>query len=135
MCAALFFLFLHPVHDVRARARASWQALRWCDEGAYLLASQTVERFQSREGAQEALRCLLEHQERAPDSKGDALSLELEAILTPQLQVAAPPAALLARCIIVKDGSPSQASSDAAHVTSARVRSRRRRTSWLPCGP
>lgn len=89
MCAALFFLFLHPVHDVRARA--SWQALRWCDEGAYLLASQTVERFQSREGAQEALRCLLEHQERAPDSKGDALSLELEAILTPQLQVAPPP--------------------------------------------
>ncbi|XP_019747505.1 guanine nucleotide exchange factor DBS-like isoform X2 [Hippocampus comes] len=62
------------------------RALRWCDEGAYLLASQMVDRFQSREGAQEALRCLLEHQERAPESKGDVLSLELEAILTPQLQ-------------------------------------------------
>ncbi|XP_051902995.1 proto-oncogene DBL-like isoform X2 [Hippocampus zosterae] len=62
------------------------RAARWCDEGAYLLASQMVDRFQSREGAQEALRCLLEHQERAPDGNGDVLSLELEAILTPQLQ-------------------------------------------------
>ncbi|KAM9782164.1 proto-oncogene DBL-like isoform 3-T3 [Syngnathus typhle] len=64
-------------------------ALRWCDEGAYLLASQTAERFQSREGAQEALRYLSCHQERAPDvadHKRDVLSLEFEAILTPQLQ-------------------------------------------------
>ncbi|XP_077360725.1 proto-oncogene DBL-like [Festucalex cinctus] len=65
------------------------QALRWCDEGAYLLASQMVDRFQSREGAQEALQCLSCHQERAPDvleNKQDVLSLEFEAILTPQLQ-------------------------------------------------
>ncbi|XP_061559509.1 proto-oncogene DBL-like isoform X2 [Phycodurus eques] len=65
------------------------QALRWCDEGAYLLASQMVDRFQSREGAQEALQYLSRHRQRAPDvldSKQDVLSLEFEAILTPQLQ-------------------------------------------------
>ncbi|XP_077401868.1 proto-oncogene DBL-like isoform X2 [Vanacampus margaritifer] len=65
------------------------RALRWCDEGAYLLASQMVDRFQSRESAQEALQYLSCHQERAPDvleNKQDVLSLEFEAILTPQLQ-------------------------------------------------
>lgn len=66
------------------------QALRWCDEGAYLLASQMVDRFQTREGAQEALQRLSSHQDRAPSalkSTQDILSLEFEAILTPQLQV------------------------------------------------
>ena len=66
------------------------QALRWCDEGAYLLASQMVDRFQTREGAQEALQYLTYHQERAPSAlknSQDIVSLELEAILTPQLQV------------------------------------------------
>ncbi|CAL8365437.1 unnamed protein product [Lota lota] len=65
------------------------EALRWCDEGAYLLASQMVDRFQTREGAQEALQYLTIHQERAPSAlknSQDTLSLELEAILTPQLQ-------------------------------------------------
>ncbi|XP_075878479.1 proto-oncogene DBL [Nelusetta ayraudi] len=64
-------------------------ALRWCDEGAYLLASQMVDRFQTREGAQEALQHLVSHQERVPSalkSNQDILSLEFEAILTPQLQ-------------------------------------------------
>ncbi|XP_010794645.1 proto-oncogene DBL isoform X2 [Notothenia coriiceps] len=64
-------------------------ALRWCDEGAYLLASQMVDRFQTREGAQEALQYLTYHQERAPSAlknSQDIVSLELEAILTPQLQ-------------------------------------------------
>lgn len=66
------------------------QALEWCDEGAYLLASQMVDRFQTKEGAQEALQCLSSHQERAPSavkSRQDTLSFEFEAILTPQLQV------------------------------------------------
>lgn len=66
------------------------QALRWCDEGAYLLASQMVDKFQTREGAQEALQYLSSHQERAPSAlknSQDTLSLEFEAILTPQLQV------------------------------------------------
>ncbi|XP_061755431.1 proto-oncogene DBL-like isoform X2 [Nerophis ophidion] len=65
------------------------QALRWCDEGAYLLASQMVDKFQTREGAQEALHYLSCHQERAPPvikNKQDFPSLEFEAILTPQLQ-------------------------------------------------
>ncbi|XP_035480703.2 proto-oncogene DBL isoform X1 [Scophthalmus maximus] len=64
-------------------------ALRWCDEGAYLLASQMVDRFQTREGAQEALQYLSIHQERAPSAlknSQDTLSLEFEATLTPQLQ-------------------------------------------------
>uniref|UniRef100_A0A4W6F176 MCF.2 cell line derived transforming sequence n=1 Tax=Lates calcarifer TaxID=8187 RepID=A0A4W6F176_LATCA len=65
------------------------QALRWCDEGAYMLASQMVDKFQTREGAQEALQYLSCHQERAPTAlknSQDTLSLEFEAILTPQLQ-------------------------------------------------
>ncbi|XP_041656968.1 proto-oncogene DBL isoform X2 [Cheilinus undulatus] len=64
-------------------------ALHWCDEGAYLLASQMVDKFQTREGAQEALHYLSCHQERAPSAlknSQDTLSLEFEAILTPQLQ-------------------------------------------------
>uniref|UniRef100_A0A1A8AAL1 MCF.2 cell line derived transforming sequence b n=1 Tax=Nothobranchius furzeri TaxID=105023 RepID=A0A1A8AAL1_NOTFU len=63
------------------------EALRWCDEAAYLLASQMVDKFQTREGAQEALQYLSSHQERAPSalSSQDHLSLEFEAILTPQL--------------------------------------------------
>lgn len=66
------------------------KALRWCDEGAYLLASQMVDKFQTREGAQEALQYLSCHQERAPSALKncqDIVSLEFEAILTPQLQV------------------------------------------------
>ncbi|KAK2882099.1 proto-oncogene DBL isoform X1 [Channa argus] len=65
------------------------EALQWCDEGAYLLASQMVDKFQTREGAQEALQYLRCHQERAPSAVKtcqDTLSLEFEAILTPQLQ-------------------------------------------------
>ncbi|CAN9501490.1 unnamed protein product [Ophioblennius macclurei] len=65
------------------------EALLWCDEGAYLLASQMVDKFQTREGAQEALQYLSCHQERAPSAlknSQDTLSLEFEAILTPQLQ-------------------------------------------------
>uniref|UniRef100_A0A3Q0SZA1 MCF.2 cell line derived transforming sequence n=1 Tax=Amphilophus citrinellus TaxID=61819 RepID=A0A3Q0SZA1_AMPCI len=65
------------------------EALRWCDEGAYLLASQMVDKFQTREGAQEALQYLCCHQERAPSAlknSQDTLSFEFQAILTPQLQ-------------------------------------------------
>ncbi|KAF7662521.1 hypothetical protein LDENG_00233690 [Lucifuga dentata] len=65
------------------------EALQWCDEGAYLLASQMVDKFQTREGAQEALQYLSCHQQRAPSAlknSQDILSLEFEAILTPQLQ-------------------------------------------------
>lgn len=50
-----------------------------------------VDKFQTREGAQDALQYLSSHQERAPSAlknNQDILSLEFEAILTPQLQVA-----------------------------------------------
>lgn len=66
------------------------QVLRWCDEGAYLLASQLVDKFQSKEGAQAALWDIEKLQERAPpplSASPDALSLEFECVLTPQLQV------------------------------------------------
>lgn len=49
-----------------------------------------VDKFQTKEGAQEALHYLSCHQERAPSAlknSQDTLSLEFEAILTPQLQV------------------------------------------------
>lgn len=68
----------------------SKQALRWCDEGAYLLASQMVDKFQTKEGAQEALQYLSCHQERAPSAVKncqDSLSFDFEAVLTPQLEV------------------------------------------------
>ncbi|XP_061595511.1 proto-oncogene DBL isoform X1 [Cololabis saira] len=77
---------LHRIRDLLLRLE---QALRWCDEGAYLLASQMVDKFQTREGAQEALHYLSCHQERAPSVLSysqDTLSLEFEAILSPQLQ-------------------------------------------------
>lgn len=49
-----------------------------------------VDKFQTKEGAQEALQSLNIHQERAPSALKNTqgiLSLEFEAILTPQLQV------------------------------------------------
>ncbi|KAL2094700.1 hypothetical protein ACEWY4_009419 [Coilia grayii] len=61
----------------------------WCDEGAYLLANQLVDKFQSKEGAQVALLDLDRLLERAPSvlqSSPDVLSLEFQAILTPQLE-------------------------------------------------
>lgn len=66
------------------------QTVRWCDEGAYLLANQLLDKFQSKEGAQAALRDIEKLMETAPSvlrSNPDFLRLEFEAILTPQLQV------------------------------------------------
>lgn len=66
------------------------QTVRWCDEGAYLLANQLLDKFQSKEGAQAALQDIERLMETAPSvvrSDPDVLSLEFEAILTPQLQV------------------------------------------------
>ncbi|KAL1266594.1 hypothetical protein QQF64_002269 [Cirrhinus molitorella] len=65
------------------------ETVRWCDEGAYLLANQLLDKFQSKEGAQGALRDIERLMETAPSvvrSNPDLLSLEFEAILTPQLQ-------------------------------------------------
>lgn len=66
------------------------QAQRWCDDGAYLLANQQVDKFQSKEGAQTALRDIEKFQEAAPPLLGagtDVLFLEFESVLTPYLQV------------------------------------------------
>uniref|UniRef100_A0A3P9APQ5 MCF.2 cell line derived transforming sequence b n=1 Tax=Esox lucius TaxID=8010 RepID=A0A3P9APQ5_ESOLU len=41
------------------------EATRWCDEGAYLLANQLVDKFQSKEGAQAALEDIERLQEQA----------------------------------------------------------------------
>ncbi|ROL54355.1 Proto-oncogene DBL [Anabarilius grahami] len=65
------------------------ETVRWCDEGAYLLANQLLDKFQSKEGAQAALLDIEKLMETAPSvlrSNPDFLSLEFEAILTPQLQ-------------------------------------------------
>ncbi|XP_048032745.1 proto-oncogene DBL isoform X2 [Megalobrama amblycephala] len=65
------------------------EAQRWCDDGAYLLANQQVDKFQSKEGAQTALRDIEKFQEAAPTLLGagtDVLFLEFESVLTPYLQ-------------------------------------------------
>ncbi|KAM9850276.1 proto-oncogene DBL [Aulostomus maculatus] len=65
------------------------QAQTWCDDGAYLLANQLLDKFQSKEGAQTALRDIERLLERAPSmlrSGPDILVIEYEAVITPQLQ-------------------------------------------------
>uniref|UniRef100_A0A8C1Q9L4 MCF.2 cell line derived transforming sequence b n=1 Tax=Cyprinus carpio TaxID=7962 RepID=A0A8C1Q9L4_CYPCA len=65
------------------------ETVRWCDEGAYLLANQLLDKFQSKEGAQAALQDIEKLMKTDPSvlqSNPDILSLEFEAILTPQLQ-------------------------------------------------
>uniref|UniRef100_A0A672T9K4 MCF.2 cell line derived transforming sequence n=1 Tax=Sinocyclocheilus grahami TaxID=75366 RepID=A0A672T9K4_SINGR len=65
------------------------EAQRWCDDGAYLLANQQVDKFQSKDGAQAALRDIEKFQEAAPPLLGagvDVLFLEYESVLTPCLQ-------------------------------------------------
>ncbi|XP_051506180.1 proto-oncogene DBL-like isoform X5 [Myxocyprinus asiaticus] len=65
------------------------EAQCWCDDGAYLLANQQVDKFQSKEGAQTALRNIEKFQEGAPPllSEGaDVLFLEYESVLNPYLQ-------------------------------------------------
>ncbi|XP_030621420.1 proto-oncogene DBL [Chanos chanos] len=65
------------------------EAQHWCDEGAYLLANQQVDKVQSKEGAQSALREIDKFQEGAPPLLGmgsDLLSMEYESVLTPELQ-------------------------------------------------
>uniref|UniRef100_A0A674CKY3 MCF.2 cell line derived transforming sequence a n=1 Tax=Salmo trutta TaxID=8032 RepID=A0A674CKY3_SALTR len=66
------------------------QAQSWCDDGAYLLAQQLVEKFQSKEGAQAALKDIDRFLEGAPSLLGsgpDLLAVEFESVLTPEIQV------------------------------------------------
>uniref|UniRef100_A0A6Q2Y9U4 MCF.2 cell line derived transforming sequence a n=1 Tax=Esox lucius TaxID=8010 RepID=A0A6Q2Y9U4_ESOLU len=57
------------------------QAQKWCDDGVYLLAQQLVDKFQSKEGAQAALKDIDRLLEEAPSllsSGPDVLALEWE---------------------------------------------------------
>uniref|UniRef100_A0AAR2K285 MCF.2 cell line derived transforming sequence a n=1 Tax=Pygocentrus nattereri TaxID=42514 RepID=A0AAR2K285_PYGNA len=66
------------------------EAQRWCDEGTYLLANQLVDKVQSKEGAQAALKDIEKFQEGAPallSAGSDLLFMEYEIVLTSQLQV------------------------------------------------
>lgn len=66
------------------------QALTWCDDGAYLLANQLVDKSQCKEGAQASLKDIDRFLEGAPSilrSRSDILTIEYERVLTPQLQV------------------------------------------------
>uniref|UniRef100_A0AAV2MK73 MCF.2 cell line derived transforming sequence a n=1 Tax=Knipowitschia caucasica TaxID=637954 RepID=A0AAV2MK73_KNICA len=65
------------------------QAQTWCDDGAYLLASQVGNKYQSKEGAQSALKDIENFLQGAPSvlsSGPEIVAIEYEAILTPQLQ-------------------------------------------------
>ncbi|XP_077388210.1 LOW QUALITY PROTEIN: proto-oncogene DBL [Festucalex cinctus] len=65
------------------------QAQTWCDDGAYMLANQLVEKFQSKEGAQTALKAIESFLEGSPAimaSGSEVLALEYEAVITPHLQ-------------------------------------------------
>nr|XP_046151368.1 proto-oncogene DBL-like isoform X2 [Oncorhynchus gorbuscha] len=66
------------------------QAQSWCDDGAYLLAQQLVDKFHSKDGAQAALKDMDRFLERAPSllsSGPDLLAVEFESVLTPEIQV------------------------------------------------
>ncbi|KAM9740392.1 proto-oncogene DBL isoform 3-T3 [Menidia menidia] len=65
------------------------QAQAWCDNGAYMLANQLADKFQSKEGAQAALRDIEKFLEETPSmltSGLDILAIEYESVITPQLQ-------------------------------------------------
>uniref|UniRef100_A0A3P9HR32 MCF.2 cell line derived transforming sequence a n=1 Tax=Oryzias latipes TaxID=8090 RepID=A0A3P9HR32_ORYLA len=75
--------------DTLSTALQSKHVQTWCDEGAYMLANQLVDKSQSKEGAQAALRDIERFLEGAPpnlNSGPDILTIEYEAVLTPQLQ-------------------------------------------------
>ncbi|XP_072293143.1 proto-oncogene DBL [Eucyclogobius newberryi] len=65
------------------------KAQMWCDDGAYLLASQVGNKYQSKEGAQYALKDIENFLQGAPSvlsSGPDIVAIEYEAVLTPHLQ-------------------------------------------------
>ncbi|XP_037403172.1 proto-oncogene DBL isoform X2 [Pygocentrus nattereri] len=84
---------LHNKHMALTQTRDLLQRLeetvRWCDDGAYLLANQLVDKFQSKEGAQAALRDIERLLDMAPPavhSGFNLLMLEFQTVLTSQLQ-------------------------------------------------
>ncbi|TKS72219.1 Proto-oncogene DBL [Collichthys lucidus] len=82
-------LKLHQYLQLLRYEQSFQEAQTWCDDGAYLLANQLVDKFQSKEGAQAALREIERFLEGAPSllkSGPDILAIEYEAVITPQLQ-------------------------------------------------
>lgn len=66
------------------------QALQCCDEGAYLLANQQMDKCQSKEGAQKALQDIerfLESSSAYLNCDPQALHYDFESVLTPELKV------------------------------------------------
>ncbi|KAM8903532.1 guanine nucleotide exchange factor DBS isoform 5-T5 [Spinachia spinachia] len=65
------------------------KALRWCEEGIFLLASQPVDRCQSQDGAEAALQELERYLDTAPPhaiADCSAICCQYEAVLTAQLR-------------------------------------------------
>uniref|UniRef100_A0A8C3NJ33 Uncharacterized protein n=1 Tax=Geospiza parvula TaxID=87175 RepID=A0A8C3NJ33_GEOPR len=72
------------------------QALQCCDEGAYLLANQQMDKCQSKEGAQKALQDIerfLESSSSYLNYDPQALQADFESVLTPELKVSSSPGA------------------------------------------
>jgi len=68
----------------------TYQSSRWCEEGIFLLAGQPVDRCQSQEGAEAALRELECYLETAPQhalGEPAVVCAQYEAVVTGQLRV------------------------------------------------
>ncbi|NWT68769.1 MCF2 protein, partial [Prunella himalayana] len=79
-------LRLHKTLDLHTRLQ---QALQCCDEGAYLLANQQMDKCQSKEGAQKALQDIerfLESSSSYLNCDPQALQYDFESVLTPELK-------------------------------------------------
>ncbi|NXT68882.1 MCF2 protein, partial [Chaetops frenatus] len=79
-------LHLHKTLDLHTRLQ---QALQCCDEGAYLLANQQMDKCQSKEGAQKALQDIerfLESSSAYLNYDAQALQYDFESVLTSELK-------------------------------------------------
>lgn len=79
-------------------APCCYQALQCCDEGAYLLANQQMDKCQSKEGAQKALQDIerfLESSSAYLNYDPQALHYDFESVLTSELKVSNPSSSLL----------------------------------------
>ncbi|NXD37571.1 MCF2 protein, partial [Copsychus sechellarum] len=77
---------LHSTLELHTRLQ---QALQCCDEGAYLLANQQMDKCQSKEGAQKALQDIerfLESSSAYLNCDPQALYYDFESVLTPELK-------------------------------------------------
>lgn len=95
----VFHLFLSSQDDSAPQSVWSpllhfYQALQCCDEGAYLLANQQMDKCQSKEGAQKALQDVekfLESSSPYLNFDPQTLHYDFESILTSELKVTPPP--------------------------------------------